>query len=347
MTVRIGVVGTGRWAAQHHIPAVLADPRAELVALCESRPDKLAEAAGRFGVPRTFTDVEPLVAAGLVDALVIATPPAHHHAAAALALDAGLHVLVEKPFTIDPAHAWDLVRRAERAGRHLVVGLTFQFTPHAEMARELVAGLGELLLVSVLYSSAMAHLYKGTWGDPAADRFARPEPETFSDPALAGGGQGHNQLSHALGCVLGATDLPVRSVRALTRGAPLDLTDALLLEFAGQAVGTVASTGTLRPGQPAQWELRYYGERGLVLQDLARGTLAAHPHGGPPITPAALPPDAVYPTRAPVHRLVDLVLGSTRNPAPGALGARVTDVVAAAYRSADRGGSAVAPGGEP
>jgi predicted dehydrogenase len=172
--VRVGVVGTGRWAAAHHIPAVLADSRATLSALCDTRPERLAAARERFGAPHAFTDPARLAASGLVDAVVVATPAARHHVAAAPALDLGLPVLVEKPLTVDPADGWDLVHRAARARTPLVVGLTFQFAPLAALARELVAGgrLGAPVLVAALYSSAMTHLYAGTW--PAACR--RPSP---------------------------------------------------------------------------------------------------------------------------------------------------------------------------
>jgi predicted dehydrogenase len=139
-----------------------------------------------------------------------------------------------------------------------------------------------------------------------------------------------------LGAILHTTGRRVESVRALMRGGGLDVADVLALELSGGAPASVASTGTLRPGQPRQWELRYYCEDGMLLHDLARGTLTAHANDGEVIAP---PPGEAYPTGAPVRRLIDLVLGEADNPAPGWLGAHVTDVVAAAYRSAGDAGT--------
>ena len=63
-----------------------------------------------------------------VDGVVIAVPHTYHYEIARDALDAGVHVLVEKPMVLTSAHAWDLVRRAEEKGLELMVGTTFQFT---------------------------------------------------------------------------------------------------------------------------------------------------------------------------------------------------------------------------
>ena len=343
MSVRIGVIGTGRWAALHHIPAILADPRAEFTALVEPRAGKRALAQRRFGVPRAFAGHDELFADDLVDAVVIASPPAAHHAAAAAALRAGKHVLVEKPMTIDPADAWDLVDLADATGVHLLTGYTFQFTDHALPARRhATAGIGELQLVSGLYASPASHLLAGTWHTPGiTDPLAKPEPETFSDPAVSGGGQATAQLTHALANIAHTTGRPVRTVAAQMRGLalPVDVADALLLELDGGAIVTLASVGSLHVGNAVQWEFRYYGSSGYLLQDLDGGTLTLHRHDGTSVDEPPLPADRRYPAGSPVRRLIDLILGGGENPAPGWLGAHVVEVIAAAYRSAANGGT--------
>lgn len=137
--VRIAVIGAGRWAFAHHIPALLADPRARLVGVVEPSEGRRRALAERLGVP-AFETTEQLLSAELADAVVVASPAATHHAATLAALGAGLHVLVEKPMTTSSVDAWALVETAGRLDLHLMVGFTFQFTRHAAVARELEIG---------------------------------------------------------------------------------------------------------------------------------------------------------------------------------------------------------------
>jgi predicted dehydrogenase len=344
--VRVAVIGVGRWTVAHHIPSVLAHPRAELVAVAEPDADRRRSVAARLGVAQ-FATADELLSAQLADAVVIGSPAAAHHAAAITALEAGLHVLVEKPMTIRPADAWRMVEVARARERHLVVGYTFQFTPHAARARELVAAgaIGGIELLEVSYASGMRHLYEppepGGQGEVALDR---PAPGTFDDPAMAGGGQAASQASHAVASMLATTGLSVETVAAHTRGAGLrvDLVDAALLELSGGAVGTLTSTGNLDPSQEPQWLLRYYGSEGVLVHDLRAGTLACHDRRGRVERAPDLEPTERYPAQAPASRLVDLALGGGENPAPGELGAHAVDVVDALYRSAAAGGAPVA-----
>src|SRR5690348_813921 len=97
---RIAVVGTGWWSIEHHIPSLLATSDAELVALVDPNAAKLARVAERYGIDRVHLDATELIAAGDLDGVIIATPHATHYDLAAQALDAGLHVLVEKPMVL-------------------------------------------------------------------------------------------------------------------------------------------------------------------------------------------------------------------------------------------------------
>lgn len=353
---RIAVIGTGWWSAQFHLPALLAEPRAEVVALVDTNPQKLALAAETFGVHRTYASTTELLTAGGVDGVVIAVPHRWHFEAAYAALEAGVHVLVEKPMVLDTDEAWRLVDLAADRRLHLVVGYTFHFTRHTRAARDLVASgrLGEIRLVSGLYSSVVESFLRGVPADGAEElRFppTGPDPSTYSDPVIAGGGQGQTQVTHAMANMLHVTGLRAASVTAHMRsfGLRVDLADAISYELAGGAIGTMASVGSVRPGQPTQQEFRYYGSDGLLLQDLAGGRLAAWFNDGTSQTWGDLTEQEMYPAHATAGCLVDLICGGTHNPAPGELGARTVEFLAAAYRSAASGGVPVpvATGGGP
>lgn len=107
--VRLGVIGLGNIAGQH-IGNVRAGrvPDCEIAALCSRGPSELA---GELGVPQ-FNDPAALIESGACDAVLIATPTWHHFEAGALALDAGLHVMMEKPIGLSVGEGEQLLARA-------------------------------------------------------------------------------------------------------------------------------------------------------------------------------------------------------------------------------------------
>jgi len=103
--VRVGVVGTSWWADLMHLPGLSRHPRAELLALCGRSRDRAEALAEKYGVPQVFTDYRDLITHGNLQALVIATPDDLHYPIAMAALDAGLHVLCEKPLALTAGEA--------------------------------------------------------------------------------------------------------------------------------------------------------------------------------------------------------------------------------------------------
>jgi predicted dehydrogenase len=116
--IRTGVVGLGYFGSFHarHYAAI---PGSQLAALVDADHGRASELADRYSAP-FFTDHRELI--GKVDAVSIVVPTSLHHAVAGDLLDAGIHVLVEKPITDQADAARDLVARADRAGVVLQVG---------------------------------------------------------------------------------------------------------------------------------------------------------------------------------------------------------------------------------
>jgi predicted dehydrogenase len=106
-TLRVGLVGAGRLGEDGYVPALAAAAGVRLAAVAEPDPDRRERIAAAVGVP-DFASAEQLLAAGGVDALVLATPAAAHLADARLGASAGLPVLVEKPPAADLAEAVEL-----------------------------------------------------------------------------------------------------------------------------------------------------------------------------------------------------------------------------------------------
>lgn len=107
--VRIGVIGLGIMGEQY-VRIYQAHPAARVTAISTRRADRLAEIGDRYGVEGRHTDFHELIARTDIDAVCVATPDHAHHAPVHAALEAGKHVLCEKPFTTDLAEADDILR---------------------------------------------------------------------------------------------------------------------------------------------------------------------------------------------------------------------------------------------
>jgi predicted dehydrogenase len=101
-----------------------------------------------------------------------------------------------------------------------------------------------------------------------------PDPKTWADPKIAGGGYGHAQLSHSTGMLCWLTGLMPKSVfaRMSAPDSAVDLYDALSVSFEGGAIGTVSGAGTVPPSGMSgfQVDLRIFGRDGLLMLDLDR-----------------------------------------------------------------------------
>jgi predicted dehydrogenase len=141
--IRLGVVGYGYWGP-NLVRNFMEIPNSKVTAICEPRADRLASAMARYPTVRGCRDLSELLEE--VDAVAVATPVRTHHAIAKACLEAGRHVLVEKPFTATSSEALELIDLAGRRNLVLMVDHTFVYTPAVEQMRRLVKGgeLGEI-----------------------------------------------------------------------------------------------------------------------------------------------------------------------------------------------------------
>jgi predicted dehydrogenase len=124
--------------ADQHADQLRFLPGCELVAACDSDELMARQLADRFRIPHIFTDAAEMLRAGGVDAVHITTPAQSHFPLGRLCLEAGCHVYIEKPFTVNAAEADELLHLAEIGGRRITVGHNLQFSPEALRLRKLV-----------------------------------------------------------------------------------------------------------------------------------------------------------------------------------------------------------------
>ena len=339
---KIGVIGAGWWATEEHIPSLRTYEKADLVGIADPNAEKLRAAATYYEVEGTYADYRNLLPK--VEGVVISVPHVYHYEIARDALDAGVNVLVEKPMVLTAAHAWDLVDRATKQGLELMVGSTFQFTSHARKIRDIIqsGGIGDLLYVSGLFASRLESFLRSRPQDNTSlFKFpvTLPEQDTYSDPRIAGGGQGQTQLSHAMGMMFWVTGLRSTEVFAYMGNFDLqvDLVDAISYRLDNGAIGTMGASGSVRVEQDQNQEFRYYGTKGQIRQDMVHGRADVYYNDGTAEVFPDLADDEIYPAHLPSRTLADLVLGDGENLAPGSLAAHAVELLEAAYRSADSG----------
>jgi len=137
--LRVGLIGYGYWGP-NLVRNFAEASGAEVAAISDLQPDRLAKVKSRYPAIKTTTDYHDLVNDDSIDAIAIVTPVSTHFALARQALEAGKHVFVEKPLAESSAHAAWLVQQAKERQKVLMVDHTFVYTSAVQKIRELVAG---------------------------------------------------------------------------------------------------------------------------------------------------------------------------------------------------------------
>jgi predicted dehydrogenase len=350
--VRLGAVGAGWWATSNHFPIFAAREDVELVGVCGKGPD-LAAVQAQFGFGMATEDYDELLDQGL-DAVVITTPHDLHYANAVAAIDRGLHVLVEKPTTLDAAAAWDLVARVERAGVHFVVPYGWNYKDFTGQAQRMLAAgrIGEIQHVLCHMASPTRGLFAGDpsdilqlWdsetGGPAASTWQSPD---------RGGGYAHGQITHSSALLFWLTGLRAATVagRVSHGDAAVDLFDAGVITFAGGALGALSGAATLPDDEPYQVDIRLFGTEGVLMLDTERERMWLHRYDGAREELAIEPGAGAYECIVPPNRFIDLITGaSTENNSDARVAAHSVELIDALLRSSAQGGATVSITPEP
>jgi predicted dehydrogenase len=347
---RLGFIGAGWWATANYIPLLSQRDDVELTAVCRLGAAELRRVQERFGFLFATESARALVEHPGLDGVIVTSPHTLHHEHAKLALERGLHVMCDKPLCTRAEHARELVRLAHERGLHLLVPYGWNYKPFIQQARRWMEqkAVGEIQYVLCHMASPIRDLLQGKPfaaqdnSGQAGGLLFEPEPQTWADPQVAGGGYGHAQLSHSTGMLCWLSGLEPESVYALMTApaARVDLYDAISVRFAGGAIGTVSGAGTVPPAGNAQFQvdLRIFGSEGMLLLDCERARLELRRHDGR-CERLELAPDAgVYTCDGPPNNFVDLILGKTTvNGSPGEAAMRSVLLLDAAYRSAASG----------
>jgi predicted dehydrogenase len=348
--VRCAVIGAGWWGTTAHVPAMKEHPDAELVAVHHHDPTSAKKIAKDFEVPLGTSSVEELLAVKDLHAVSIASTPHMHYAHAKAALQRGAHVLIEKPMTLRVAEAEELAALAKQKDRQILMSCPWHFTPHGIEARRLVQSgkLGQIKMISILMTNFTLGLYQGLpWEkvfgrnptlQNSANPYLKPGQTSYSDPAVAGGGQIYCQVSHAAAYVgfLTGRQPAEAFARFDNSGTVVDIYDALNFKLDDGTLVNLASNGAT-PLSKRNYEVRIYGTEGMILLELWNGTMEFHDMDCNVKRFPDIPEADVYPMFGPIKNLIDVAAGKSENGSPGSVGIFSMKIIEASCESARSG----------
>lgn len=136
--INVAMIGTSWWADQMHLPALKSHADAHLMAICGRNRVRAEELARKYEIPNVFSDYRDMFQQGDLDAAIVAVPDDLHYPITMAALDAGLHVLCEKPLAFSLDQARMMLAKAESARVKHMTYFTWRWVPHIRYLCQLV-----------------------------------------------------------------------------------------------------------------------------------------------------------------------------------------------------------------
>lgn len=324
MALRVGLIGCGG-IVNGHVMRMKETGEIEIAAMQDpstAAMDKLAERQGlSASIPRYADHMEMLKSAKL-DAVLISSPHTMHYQQTVDAVDAGMHVLLEKPMVCTVEHAHLLVDRVKRSDRVVMLSYQRHYDPVYRYARNLVASgeLGRLTYIQAYLAQEWMQATAGSW---------RQVPE------LGGGGQLIDSGSHICDMLLFVPGKRVESVSARVdfRGRPVDINSGAVLQYEDGLMGTLTIIGDAG-GWWEDWTIN--GEKGTLF--IRNGRIFLKRFREPLVEvekselPAGTNPDRAF---------LEAIKGLGPNETPVEIGVGVISLTEAIWKSGAEGGAPV------
>lgn len=334
--IRFIMIGLG-YMAKEHMKRMITLEEAEVAALVDPSPQAVEDVKKHFPalaeVPH-FADFREAISQVKADVAIIISPHSMHFEQGMACLDAGLHVMMEKPFVDGSENAQIIIDHAEKLNKHLVVSYQRHLMGVFKYMRELVQSgeLGKINYVCAYQAQEWLRSQAGKWRQSLA---------------LACGGQLNDSGSHLVDAVLWITGLEPAEVTAVmeNHGTEVDIDSAVTVRFEGGAIATINVVGSATIG----WheDLSIHGEKGTILY---RNNTSVHDRPGQlfvaregQAVPVEVAPEDLPDSSDPIQDIIDLLRGRVQEAAaPSICGLRVARLTEAAWKSAANGSKMIA-----
>ncbi|MEP6943521.1 MAG: Gfo/Idh/MocA family oxidoreductase [Betaproteobacteria bacterium] len=263
---KVGIIGVGFGAAVH-APGFRSEGW-DVAAICSRSREKAHKAATELGIADVYTDPFALLQCDDLDAVAIITPPVAHHALAVAALEAGRHVMCEKPFAMDVKQARSMAAAADRSGCTAMVAHEFRHTPQRAYIRELLdedyVGTFRLCTIELFL-----------------DRYVTPQPRALSWMAYEAEGGGllgalgshyidalrywFGEVATVSGTLSGLRPDVKDAVTGKMAKADTDDTFTMMLTFRNGGMATMIASFATTPSRGAK--IVVMGDRGTLIAE--------------------------------------------------------------------------------
>lgn len=337
--LRIGVIGLGM--GRSHIRNFQNDPRCEVVALCDVNAESLATFGDEFKVAGRYTDAATMYAQAGLDGVAIAVPNCFHAPLTIEALEAGIHVLCEKPMAMTVAEAQSMQAAADAAGKNLMINFSYRFS---DMSYALKQQVDSGAVGSIYYGRTVWHRRRGM------PKFGG----WFGKKEMSGGGPlidlGVHRIDLALWLmghpepisVCGSTYNVIAAEKARREKKEYTVEDlaAGIVKFANGATLVVEASWALNINENEHMITSLFGDKGGIVQKNRNGTYeftaeVYSEEGGNLYTKVL--DRAVVPAPTPMAEFVSSIIEKRAPSASGHDGIRVQKILEGLYRSAAEG----------
>jgi len=269
--VRVGVIGAGTWANHAHLPGWHRDSRCEIVAVCDADSGLADAAKAKFGATDAYTDYRALVERDDIDVVDVVTPSHLHFEQAMAALEAGKHVLCEKPVAFDFRQTLAASELAKSKGLKTKLGFTFRYSPGVRYAKSLIDSgfVGDPFIYN-------GYEQNSQWLDPQTPLRQVPLDMDQSEihvSSLEGYGApvidiGHSWVGADYKSVVGTMRnfIPERMVRATGTMMRMNIDDGDIYigEYTNGVISSI-QTSYVTIGNYPGIEARIYGSKGAII----------------------------------------------------------------------------------
>ncbi len=269
--LRAAVIGLGM--GKGHIQGYQSHPDTEVVAIADLDEARLAKCAEDYKIPKTYTDPAKMFAAESIDVVSIATPNKFHKPLTIQALEAGCHVLCEKPMAMNAVEAQEMLAVAKRVGKRVMINFSFRFNDMSwALKKHVDAGvLGDVYYARTQWLRRRGMPGFGGW---------------FGTKALAGGGPLIDLGVHRLDLALWMMGYPtpvwvmagaydhIAKAAAAKEGKSFDVEDLAsgMIQFSNGATLHLTASWAGNTEKNEEMETRLFGTKaGLVQRNVGEG----------------------------------------------------------------------------
>lgn len=255
--VRFGIIGTGIGAnfCANGLKMIADEGIAELTAVTSQREERAKEFASKWGLEYWYTDYRRMLREAPIDAVIISTPHYQHYPMAIDSIDAGKHVLVDKPIAISLQEADEIILEAKRRGVKLGVILQSRFDPTIRKVKGAVDNglFGNLILGEAIVEWFRAQEYYNS--SPWRGRWS-----------TEGGGALINQAIHTIDLLIWIMGQPKylwAQMGTFTHKIEVEDLAVAVIRFRNEAIGVIQGSTAIYPGLPTKLEI--HGTKGTAI----------------------------------------------------------------------------------